>query len=391
MRITWSLPQPGESVESGRGDLVRARSLVQALRTLGHDVDVVAASERAGTAAAVQAYRGVVRRRFPPWVGLALRTGGRLALARSHARRVAAHARGQGAHLIVETQMHGIPSGARAARMAGIPLVLDDCSPPQEEAALGTALLTVTVGAFRHQGARAAALTVSSEALAQRLERERLPRARMAVIPNGVDPVRFTRIERESVRRRLGLQGRLVVGFVGSFQPWHGVDLLLEAVAMLDPAIPLQVLLVGEGAGRTPALARAARLGLADRVTALGSLPQVRIPGVLSACDIGVLPGSNDYGQPMKLVEYAAAGLPAVAPDLPPVREMIQDRRTGLLFPPGNALEMAERITWLARDPALQSRLGRAARETALERTWFRSALLMSETLEAALRQGALP
>jgi glycosyltransferase involved in cell wall biosynthesis len=209
-----------------------------------------------------------------------------------------------------------------------------------------------------------------------------VPREKLAVIPNGIDPAGFSPLHRESARRRLGLDGRLVLGFVGSFQPWHGVDLLLDAVALLDPSIPVHLLLVGDGAGREPALGRAARMGIAGRVSAPGALPHSEVAAALAACDIGVLPGSNDYGQPMKLAEYAAAGLPAVAPDLPPVREVLLDGKTGLLFTPGDAHGLSDALTRLAKDPRLRARLGDAAWVAAQERTWALSAHRM---MEAAL------
>jgi glycosyltransferase involved in cell wall biosynthesis len=391
MRITWSLPVPGEPFDSGRGDVVRARSLIQALRALGHEVEVVAAAEEGATSTAVRAYRGVVRRLLPRWAALALRTSGRIALARSHARRVALQARKQAADLIVETQMHGVPSGARAARAAGRPLLLDDCSPPEEEIALGTVMAGLTRRAFRHEAHGASILTVSSGALARKLADDGVPREKLAVVPNGVDLAGFSPRHREATRRRLGLDGRLVLGFVGSFQPWHRVDLLLDSIILLDPCIPFHLLLVGDGAGRAPALDKAADLGIAERITAPGALPHSEATAALAACDIGVLPGTNHYGQPMKLTEYGAAGLPAVAPDLPPVREIFRDGETGLLFSPGNAHSLSDALARLAGDPGLRNRLGDAAKEAAQELTWTRSAHRMTQAFFHICRPEGAP
>jgi hypothetical protein len=83
---------------------------------------------------------------------------------------------------------------------------------------------------------------------------------------------------------------------------------------------------------------------------------------MLAACDIGVLPESNEYGQPMKLLEYAAAGLAIVAPDLPPVRAIIDDGVTGLLFPPGDVTGLTRALDRLLRDRAMRTRLGTQAR-----------------------------
>lgn len=391
MRITWSLPVPGESLQSGRGDVVRARHLIEALRDLGHEVEVVVAGEEATTATAVRTYRGVVRRLLPRWAALALRTAGRLALARAHARHVAAKACQQCADLIVETQMHGVPSGRRASQAAAVPLLLDDCSPPDEEIVLGTAIAGVAKRAFRRDAEAAAILTTSSGVLAKRMEQGGVPSKKLVVVPNGVDLAGFSADHREASRRKLGLDGRLVLGFVGSFQPWHALDLLLDALSLLDASIPVHLLLVGDGKGWEPILARATSMGIADKITAPGALPHSEVPSTLAACDIGVLPGSNDYGQPMKLVEYGAAGLPAVAPDLPPVREILQHGRSGLLFPPGDARSLSEALARLARDPGLRRRLGEAARVAAQDRAWTRSAHRLMEGALATCWPGGAP
>jgi glycosyltransferase involved in cell wall biosynthesis len=379
MRITWSLPVPGESPESARGDVVRARNLVDGLRREGHDVRLVAAGTRAGARAAVCAYRRGVYGLLPAALARALRDVGRLGWARAHARRVAREAREQAADVIVETQVHLVPSGRLAAARAGTPLVLDDCSPPRQEAALGRGLpLSVAERSARAQAASARALVVSSHSLAEVLAGARETGGKLHVIPNGAHHAAFAPEGAAAVRRELRLEGAVVVGFVGSFQPWHRLDLLLEAVAAAPAGSRLSLLLVGDGPERGPALAAAARLGLAGRVRAPGAVPAAGVPRLLSACDIGVLPGSNGYGHPMKLVEYAVAGLPAVAPDLPPVREVPSG---GLTFPPGDARGLSAALVRLAADPALRRRLGEAARVRASGWSWQARAQAFSRLL----------
>lgn len=389
MRISWSLPAPGELLTSGRGDLVRARNLIENLQARGHEITVVAAADQSSTAAAVRTYREGIRRLFPTWGALGVRALGRLALARTHARRLATEARKGRADVIVETQMHGVPSGARAARGARLPFALDDCSPPEEEVALRTVLPGLVRRTFRQESAAASALTVSSSALARALDHSGVPKEKVAVVPNGVNLEKFGLETREAAKLKIGLNGRLILGFVGSFQPWHRVDQLMDAVADLSSTLPIHLLLVGEGSGLEAAESYAARLGITQRITVTGSLPSTEMPALLAACDIGVLPGSNDYGQPMKVVEYAAAGLPIVAPDLPPVREVLQHDRTGLLFPPGDAVAFSEVIVRLAEDRPLRARLGNAARESVGECTWAHSAALMESVLNEVLSSGS--
>jgi glycosyltransferase involved in cell wall biosynthesis len=388
VRITWSLPVGGERLHGSRGDLVRAARLIDALRRDGHEVHVVERMDRAGAETVVRTYRSWVRRALPTGPALALRDAVRWADARHHGRRVAAAARAQSADVIVETQVHAGGSGALAARVSGVPLILDDCSPLSEAVAMGLGLRGLAGRLFRQQVAAARWATVSSHALRERMIQEGLPSAKLRVIPNGVDAAAYATADRDAERRQLRLEGRCVVGFVGSFQPWHRVELLVQAVALLAHE-RAHLLLVGDGPGRAEALAAVHRLGLGSRTTAPGAVPPSRVPGLVAACDVGVLPGSNDYGHPMKLLEYAAAGLPAVAPDLAPVREVVRAGVTGLLFLPGDVQALSRALMSLLADEPLRRRLGASARQLAADATWAERARVLSALAAPEARRAA--
>lgn len=370
MKITWSLPAPGERLHGSRGDVVRARRFIDALRREGHEIRVVERAAAPTTAVMVSTYRRILRRLVPRKAALVLRDLGRWAEAQAHGRRVAAAARAQGADLLVETQVHFAGSGALAARLTRLPLMLDDCSPSSEERALGAGFPRLARRVFRRQCRTARHLVVSSHVLRVRLADEGVPADKVHVVPNGVDPVAYAGVDRDAIRRRLGLQTACVIGFAGSFQPWHRVELLVEALALLDAESAVRLLLLGDGPKRPDALAAARRLGLERRITAPGALAPEELPAYVAACDIGAVPASNDYGQPMKLMDYAAAGLPAVAPDLAPVREIVQDGVTGVLFPPGDVRALSVALARLIRNPALRRAMGDCARRIAEEGSW---------------------
>jgi glycosyltransferase involved in cell wall biosynthesis len=372
MRITWSVPVPGEPLCGSRGDVVRARQLIEALRAEGHEIRVVERAAARASAAAVATYRHVVRRLVPRSPALALRDAGRWAEALLHGRRVAAAALAQGADLIVETQVHLAGSGALAARMTGVPLVLDDCSPSSEERTLGAGLPRLAGRVFRTQIRAARHLVVSSHALRERLAGEGVPAEKLEVVPNGSDPAAYAGADRAAARRRLGVDGggTCVIGFVGSFQPWHRVHLVVEALTLLGDAPAVHLLLLGDGPERARTLAAVRRSGQHDRVTAPGAVPPDQLPAWVVACDIGVVPASNDYGHPMKLMDYAAAGLPAVAPDLAPVREVVEDGVTGLLFPPDDVRALSLALRRLIRDPGMRRAMGERARGVAENGSW---------------------
>ena len=140
----------------------------------------------------------------------------------------------------------------------------------------------------------------------------------------------------------------------------------ISAFALAAHRNELDLLLLGDGPGRASALAEVERLGLSDRVSAPGAVFASLLPEVLAICEVGVLPDTNAYGHPMKLLEDAAAGLPAVAPDLPTVREVVEDGVTGILFAPGDAHALAAAIERLAGDTEVRTRMGRVARDRCL-------------------------
>lgn len=371
MRVVWSLPVPGTRSAGSRGDVVRARRLAEGLRAEGHDVWIVGDGVRLGAELAVGAYRRGVRRALPGALGLVARDAGRYLHARAHARRVASEAGRRRADVIVETQVHFSDSGARAARATGLPLVLDDCSPVAEELGFGVGIPRLARALFERQLEEAARVVVSSRQLRYLLLEDGAREESVRIVPNGVDLGSLRTADRSAERRRLGIDDRIVVGFVGSFQPWHRVDLLVEAMATLD-RLPLHLVLVGDGPGRERTRAAARRAGLEGRISELGPVDPALVPRLTAAFDIGALPGTNRYGHPMKLLEYAAAGLPVVAADLPPVRDVLRDGETGLLVPPGDAAALAAAIRRLTADPELRRRLGRSARARITESSSWR-------------------
>jgi glycosyltransferase involved in cell wall biosynthesis len=390
MRITWSLPLRGPQLNDVRGDRVRARALISSLEAAGDDVHVVEDVARAGGRAPISIYRRWLRPVMPRGLALLVRDVGRWCYAQGHGRHVAQAAREQRSDMIVETQVNFAASGALAARLTGIPLVLDDCSPSVEERLLGAALPSLARRLLRAQASAAALVIAVSDAARDRLVTEGVPAEKIRLLPNGIDLARYRGADRAAARARLHLQSHIVVGFAGSFQPWHQVDLLIRALARRRTSRPMRVVLVGDGPGRaaTVALARRLEVPCLD----VGPVTAAELPALVSAFDIGVVPGSNDYGQPMKLLDYAAAAAAPVAPDLPPVREMLQHEVTGLLFPAGDADALAAVVDRLAENDGLRIALGkRARRQVAEPASWQTRAHTLASWLAAVTGRRAEP
>ena len=215
-----------------------------------------------------------------------------------------------------------------------------------------------------HRQMRAATSVVAvSEAMRDALIAEGIPEHKICLVPNGIDVEAFRVQDGQRLRAQLGLSHQFVVGFVGSFQPWHRVDLLVQAVQALARTHEIHALLAGEGPELERTMRLVGQLGLTNRFTMLGALQPAQIPPLVSSLDVGVLPGSNHYGHPMKLLDYAAAAIPSVAPDLGPVRAVLRQDVTGLLFEAGDLSGLVRCLTRLADSEPLRVRLGRRARE----------------------------
>jgi glycosyltransferase involved in cell wall biosynthesis len=295
-------------------------------------------------------------------------------------RQLMAANRGFGAELIYERYAFANAAGLLAARRLGIPRVVEVNSPLVDE-------LSQTRGViFRRMARRAEHRILSSADLVCTVSGELrsimvnagLSADRVMVLANGVHLSDYlwppTEEGRSDARARLGLEdtgaargAAVIAGFAGFFRRWHGIDLLIEALAARGPD-SLHAALLGDGALAGELADLAATRGVADRVHFLGARPSDQIPALLPAFDIGVLPAITSYASPLKLIEYMAAGLAIVAPDQPNICELVADRVSALLFAPGDADGLARALAELAEDPALRRRLGVTAREIVEQR-----------------------
>jgi glycosyltransferase involved in cell wall biosynthesis len=182
------------------------------------------------------------------------------------------------------------------------------------------------------------------------------------------------------MRAQHRLDGHFVVGWTGVLREWHGLELLLDALTRVPGA---RLLIVGDGPARATVEARAAALGMSDRVVVTGRVPHDTVPAYVAAMDVAVVAHDRTgVASPMKLLEYMAMAKPVVAPRLDNVRDIVEHDRTGLLFTPGDVDALAGALQRLAADPALRARLGRSARESIeTTRNWRRNAEQVLELL----------
>ena len=178
------------------------------------------------------------------------------------------------------------------------------------------------------------------------------PENKITVIPNAVDVEGF-QLSGEpdaALKQQLGLAGKTVLGFVGSFYAYEGLDLLLDAFpALLGLHADLRILLVGGGPQDANLKARAERLGIADKVVFTGRVPHSEVSRYYDLIDLLVYPRHSmrltELVTPLKPLEAMAQGRIFAASDVGGHRELIRDGETGRLFAAGDAGALADTVS----------------------------------------------
>lgn len=225
---------------------------------------------------------------------------------------------------------------------------------------------------------RADAVVAICEGLRKEIIGRGIPESRVSVMPNAVALEDFRRESPPDpgLADRLGVSGRRVIGFIGSFEPYEGLSVLLDAVAILVSTMPdLRLLLIGNGPEESNLRAQAQRLGILDHVIFAGHVPHAKIQAYYDLIDICVYPRLSmrltELVTPLKPVEAMARGRIVVATDIGGHREMIEDGVTGHLFPAGDpdALARAVRQTFERSDSWTEMREA-ARRYVEQRRNW---------------------
>ena len=278
-------------------------------------------------------------------------------------------------------------AGVLAARLFRVPLVLEVNSPfaiehQRDGDILGFRFALWTERTICNLATRVVAV---SGPLRSILISQGVEPGKILVVPNGVNtPAFFGDGSAAAIRDRLGMTGRVVIGFVGWFRQWHRLDVLLDAFQERDLAgRGAALLLVGDGP-ETPRLRDfVEKHGLQDAVVFVGPQPHEAVPGHLAAFDIAVQPAANEYCCPMKILEYMALGKPVVAPRQPNIEELVEDGEEALLFQPNDKASLGQALLDLIEHPEQRRRLGQAGFNSIRKRnlTWIENARRVMESV----------
>lgn len=219
------------------------------------------------------------------------------------------------------------------------------------------------------------------EGLRTELVSRGLDPGRVTVVPNSVDLDRFTRegFRDESDRARLGLTAGKTFGFIGTFFPFEGLDVLVRAVAAIRAGEPrARFVLVGDGPEEAKVRALARKLGVEDAIVFTGRVRHAEVERYYDLVDVLVYPRVSkritELVTPLKPLEAMAKGKLVVASDVGGHREMVFPGQNGMLFRAGDPASLAETCLDLLARPndwdALREHGRRYVREF---RSWDRN------------------
>ena len=371
------------------GQAVHIEEMIAALRAEGHEVRVVA--PEIGDPGKMGEDVGWVQRlkaALPRALYECLELGYSL-----HAyRKLRAAAREFGPDVIYERYNLYLLAGAMLRKRLGIPLLLEVNSPLVYERSRhsgGLALPRLAKWAEGTAWRAADRVLPVTRVLAAHVREYGVAEEKIAVIPNGINKDHFAGAPApETAKAQLGLQGKLVLGFTGFVRDWHGVDRVIAWMASREAPANVHLLVVGDGPVRGALEAQARKLGLASAVRFTGVVHRDTIPAHVATFDVALQPAVTAYASPLKMMEYLVLGKAIVAPDMPNIREILNDGENAVLFDEKEPGSLEAALTRVCSEAALRERLAASARATIdrLQLTWLGNARRVA-ALVAGLRK----
>ncbi|MDF1831592.1 MAG: glycosyltransferase, exosortase A system-associated [Porticoccaceae bacterium] len=275
-------------------------------------------------------------------------------------------------------------AAVRAGRRNRIPVVYE-CRAFWEDAAVDHG--TSNEGGLRYRMTKALetyvfrhanAVTTICEGLRGDIISRGIAANKVKVIPNAVDIERFTfGVEADNdLRKTLHLDGKKVLGFIGSFYAYEGLPLLLDAMpTMIKHSPDIRLLLVGGGPQEALIKKKVTELDLENEVIFTGRVPHDQVQAYYNQVDVFVYPRLamrlTNLVTPLKPLEAMAQGRLVVASDVGGHKELIRDRHNGYLFKAGDVDDLAQTVTGLLSEEEKWPELKRAGRQyVETERNW---------------------
>lgn len=359
-------------IASKDGQITHIEEMVHALQALGHVVEVVGPdvhnkdSGQGGSAGWV----GRLKATLPGWLYELAEAGYSLVAYRRLRRAISRFA----PDVVYERYALFQPAGVWASRRCRVPLLLEVNAPyaiaRRKYNQLKLGWLADAFERYTFRGAdRVFPVT---QVLGDMLVGMGVQAGRVRVIPNGINPDDFAQLPgTEEAKRRLGLAGRTVIGFIGFVREWDQLDRIVAWLARRAADDPATLLVVGDGPVRPDLERQAAALGIAHKLKFTGVVPRQSVPAAAMAFDVALQTALVPYASPLCLFEYMAMGKAILAPDQPNHHEVLVKGVDCEMYAPGDPNGIEQRLDRLLADPELRSRIGAEARKALQERAYY--------------------
>lgn len=281
---------------------------------------------------------------------------------------------GRGIEVVIERET-AFGAGAVLSSMLRVPMVLEMVGPRVSSLSLRRANRVLAYSSYMVGG--------------------RVPKKKLVIVPAGVDTEMFRPDSSAGAKVRVkhGIGDEFVVGYIGTFQLWHGVNALLAAVKKLNSSgRAVKLLLVGPY--YSDSMRFAEELGMAGDTIYTGPVPYDSVPGYVNACDVLCAPydprlsrvrTEGGIGAPLKVLEYMACEKPVVTTSVSPITEVVENGKTGLLVAPGDVDALADAIRRYLDFPREAEAIGREGRKAVIDRySWGELAQTIENVLAAA-------
>lgn len=349
------------SIPVQTGYTFRTRSILRQQRALGWETCHITSSKHEGAKQPLEQVDGLAFYRTEPADGLMARLPvlSQLAIIDSLAERLLQVAKEVKPDILHahSPALNGV-AALRVGKKLGIPVVYE-IRAFWEDAAVDHG--TSTEWGMRYRLTRAmetyvlrradAATTICEGLRSEIIATRGIPASKLTVIPNAVNIEDFSiGGERDhALAAQLGLEGKTVLGFIGSFYAYEGLNVLLQALpAMLKSNPEIRVLLVGGGPQDAALKAQARDLGVQDQVIFTGRVPHNEVQRYYDLVDVLVYPRLKmrltDLVTPLKPLEAMAQGRVLVASDVGGHKELIEHGKTGMLFAAGDPQALADQV-----------------------------------------------
>jgi glycosyltransferase involved in cell wall biosynthesis len=357
------------------GQYVHIEEMIGALRELGHEVIIVAPAGAENESFGADAgFVGALKRHLPKFFYELAELSYSLIAYRQLAAAIAFHR----PDCLYERYNLLLPSGIWIKRRFRLPMLLEVNAPLFEERSHydGLSLKALARWSQKYTWCHADRVLPVTQVLADMVCAYGVDPKRVDVIPNGINHTRFHHVSSEEAKRKLDLEGNLVLGFTGFVRDWHGLDKVISMIAADPPDSSRTLLVVGDGPARPALEQQALQLGITHRVRFTGIIDRDDVAGYVAAFDIALQPAVVAYASPLKLFEYLALGKAIIGPAQPNIQEILTDNENALLFDPADPLAMSQAISRLCADPLLRQRIADNARRTIAEKnlTWLANA-----------------